>query len=99
MGTLLVFHWPGSPQPLTMSPHWQHMHWELQLRRGMGRAEHGHWSHDYSGCFHSPPQALWLLEGEFPHPQPAACPKPLSSAEFHLMRVIHQSQRIYPPGE
>lgn len=41
MGTPLAFHPPGSPQPLTTSPHWQLMHWELQLQRGTGRAGQG----------------------------------------------------------
>lgn len=63
MGTLLAFHCPGSPQPLTTSPDWEHMHWELQLPQGMGRAGCGHQSHECSGSFHSPPWSLWLWRG------------------------------------
>lgn len=60
MGTFLAFHCPGSPQPLTMSPEWEHMLWELQLWQSLGRAGHGQgwpWAPE--------PQLQWLL------PQPS----------------------------
>lgn len=45
------------------------------------------------------PPGLCGCQGDFPHPGAGAGPKPLSSAEFQLVRLIHWSRRVYPPGE